>query len=56
MNFAVALNLNAKDAEVLLSSAGYSFMLEDVITVIGKAINILENLDFLKKLSELSDN
>lgn len=41
MAFSVALNLSAKDTDVLLSSAGYTFRLEDAIGVIAKAIEFL---------------
>lgn len=43
MNFAVVLNLNAKDTEILLSSAGFSFRMEDALYIIDKAIEILSD-------------
>lgn len=43
LNCAVALNLSAKDTEILLSSAGFSFRMEDALSVIDKAIEILSD-------------
>lgn len=62
MSFAVALNLSAKDTEILLSSAGFSFRMEDALSVIDKAIEIFsdkfrflceEYPDFAKALSDI---
>ena len=40
----VALNLSAQDTELLFTSAGYVFRLDDVMYVIKKAIGLLEDV------------
>ncbi len=44
MTFAVAMDLSAKDTEVLLSSAGYSLRTEDAVFVMEKAVGVLSSM------------
>lgn len=44
MTFAVALDLSAKDTEILLASAGYSLRTEDAVFVMEKAVGVLSTV------------